>query len=186
MSGFLSFFLPAPGSAAWLPCRWESRGRAVARWRGNPLRSCSCSAGPWPMVGGGWVRARQAMARKAGAFWQTNLLVGLNAECLEADATERRYTSAILIQKNGQVAGRYDKIHCVAFGEYVPLRDWIPWMKKLAPYDFDYSITPGQHFTRFALGNYHFGVVICYEDTDPTLARQYVHSSNGEPLADFL
>ncbi|HEV3115871.1 MAG TPA: apolipoprotein N-acyltransferase [Gemmataceae bacterium] len=118
--------------------------------------------------------------------WRTSLLLGMNTYVLDADGREHRYNSAVMARRGGRVAGRYDKMHCVPFGEYVPLRDWIPWMNKLAPYDFDYSITPGQRFTRFPLGNYHFGVVICYEDTDPTLARQYVHADNGEPPADFL
>src|SRR5260370_39296723 len=59
-------------------------------------------------------------------------------------------------------------------------------MNKLAPYDFDYSITPGTVQTRFRLGKHHFGVFICYEDTDPYLARQYVRQDGGEPTADFL
>ena len=41
--------------------------------------------------------------------------------------------------------GRYDKIHCVPFGEYVPLRDIFPWMQAFAPYDDqDYSVSPGR------------------------------------------
>jgi apolipoprotein N-acyltransferase len=76
-------------------------------------------------------------------------------------------------------------MHRVPFGEYVPLRDWLPWMNAFAPYDFDYSIRAGEHFTRFPLGAYRFGVVICYEDTDPYLARQYVRPGD-EPAVDFL
>ncbi len=77
-------------------------------------------------------------------------------------------------------------MHRVPFGEYVPLRDWLPWMNTLAPYDFDYSISAGREFTRFPLGPYHFGVVICYEDTDPDLARQYVRPDENQPTVDFL
>ena len=36
---------------------------------------------------------------------------------------------------------------------------------------------------RFPLRGSHFGVLICYEDTNPYLARQYVRE---EPKADFL
>jgi len=129
---------------------------------------------------------RQEVARQAAERWKTNLLLGLTAENLGTDARIRRYNSAVLVKKDAAEAGRYDKIHCVPFGEYVPLRDWLPWMNALAPYDFDYSITPGEQQTRFPLGDYHFGVIICYEDTDPYLARQYVRASADGPSVDFL
>src|SRR5262249_10872240 len=97
----------------------------------------------------------------------------------------RRYNSAVLIDANGKTRGRYDKIHRVPFGEYVPLRDWLPWMNAFAPYDFDYSVSAGERFTRLESGPYLFGVQICYEDTDPSLARHYaVREGEDEPV-DF-
>jgi apolipoprotein N-acyltransferase len=90
---------------------------------------------------------------------------------------------------DGRLLGRYDKSHLVVFGEYVPLRDWLPFMNKLAPYDFDYSVTPGESFTRFALPHRGrellFGVVICFEDTDPDLSQPYA-GSDRQPAVDFL
>ncbi len=59
-------------------------------------------------------------------------------------------------------------------------------MNYFAPYDFDYSLRAGTKLTRFALGNYHFGVVICFEDTDPFLARRYVRQEDDGPPVDFL
>lgn len=131
-------------------------------------------------------RESQELARLIAAEWQTNVLLGLNSERLEADGRTSRFNSALLILPDAQVAGRYDKIHRVPFGEYVPLRDWLPWMDTFAPYDFDYSIRPGERLTRLPLGKHHFGVLICYEDTDPALARQYGRGDHGEPAADFL
>jgi apolipoprotein N-acyltransferase len=131
-------------------------------------------------------RERRETAEYVADKWRTNVLLGVKTDVLEADRRERQYNSAVLIQANGQAGGRYDKVHCVPFGEYVPLRDWLPWLNKFAPYDYDYSITPGKQFTRFPLNRYHFGVIICYEDTDPTLARQYVRSAEAGPVADFL
>jgi apolipoprotein N-acyltransferase len=59
-------------------------------------------------------------------------------------------------------------------------------MNWFAPYDFDYSIQEGETFTRFALDKYRFGVLICFEDTDPFLAPHYVREeSDGKPV-DFL
>jgi apolipoprotein N-acyltransferase len=84
-------------------------------------------------------------------------------------------------------AGRYDKMHLVPFGEYVPLGEWLPFMRRFTPYEQGYECKPGEHWTRFKLTardgrKFTFGCLICYEDSDPYLARQYVAS---EPV-DFL
>jgi apolipoprotein N-acyltransferase len=111
----------------------------------------------------------------------SNILLGINLHEENAEPW-RRYNSAILLAGNN-VVERYDKIHRVPFGEYVPFRDWLPFLKHLVPYDFDYSIRPGTRLTRFPLHDLRFGVLICYEDTDPSMAIRYVKSS---PAADFL
>ncbi len=141
--------------------------------------------------GGGPTANSLAMAKDMAARWHSHLLVGMNAATLTADGRSHRYNTAILIDRQGKVAGRYDKIHRVPFGEYVPFRDWLPWMNKLAPYDFDYSVWPGQVHTRFPLvdsatdRHFTFGVLICYEDADAEVARPY-GGGDGEAPADFL
>jgi apolipoprotein N-acyltransferase len=131
-----------------------------------------------------WADETRQMARNAPRLWPTNILMGMNSSVLGADLKSRRYNSSVLILKSGQAAGRYDKMHLVPFGEYLPFKDTLPLMSWLSPYDFDYSVTPGAQQTRFELGDYRFGMVICYEDSDPYLARQYVR--DGKPKVDFL
>lgn len=118
--------------------------------------------------------------------WGSHVLMGMNARVWpnETDMGQR-YNSAVLVGPTGQYLGRYDKMHRVPFGEYVPFRESLPWMNHLAPYDFDYSVSPGEQFTRLPLGKYTFGVIICYEATDPQLAREYVNPAQGAPV-DFL
>ncbi|HZV07789.1 MAG TPA: apolipoprotein N-acyltransferase [Gemmataceae bacterium] len=131
------------------------------------------------------------MAEDMATNWQTNLLVGMNGSTVGADKVPHRYNTAILINRQGKAAGRYDKIHRVPFGEYVPFRDWLPWMNYFAPYDFDYSVWPGEHHTRFPLADassgrlFRFGVLICYEDTDADVSRPYGGGDDEAP-ADFL
>jgi apolipoprotein N-acyltransferase len=58
-------------------------------------------------------------------------------------------------------------------------------MNAFAPYDFEYGVRAGEQWTRFPLGDLHFSVVICYEDTDSEVTRQFVNTETGRP-ADFL
>jgi apolipoprotein N-acyltransferase len=119
--------------------------------------------------------------------WHADLMPGLNTVILSPEGqVERRYNSAVLLRADGSADGRYDKIHRVPFGEYIPLRDWLPFMEWFSPYDFDYSITPGEGLTRFRLGKYHFGALICYEDTVSYLAREYALPDGDRPAANFL
>jgi apolipoprotein N-acyltransferase len=118
-------------------------------------------------------------------------LLGMNTNYLDAAGKPRNYNSALLLTRQGNVESRYDKMHRVPFGEYVPLRDWLPFMDWFAPYDYDYSIRSGEHFTRFELPadegkKYHFGVLICYEDTDHLLAKHYAVADDDGPPVDFL
>jgi apolipoprotein N-acyltransferase len=124
----------------------------------------------------------------AAADWKTNVLLGLSG--FEWDGkTEWRYNTAVLIGPDGAPGPRYDKIHLVPFGEYVPFRGTFPWLQAFTPYKGDYSCRPGESYTRFPLhvGNrtFTFGCLICYEDTDPYLARQYVRPGLADPV-DFL
>jgi apolipoprotein N-acyltransferase len=145
----------------------------------------------WPETSwlGGWRETRPgrpheltaANVRYMAGLAQTPQLIGANA-IVEFSGKPRSYNSAMLIDKEGRWLGRYDKIHRVPFGEYVPLGSSV--LRYFVPYDFDYAVTPGEQFTRFDLPGtrWRFGVVICYEDTDPAMATPYVE---GEPI-DFL
>jgi apolipoprotein N-acyltransferase len=128
----------------------------------------------------------EELVRLVSGRWKTDVLSGMNAVVATADGRERRYNSAVLVSADGSAYPRYDKIHCVPFGEYVPFRDWLPWMEVFSPYDFDYSVRPGERLTRFPAGQHHFGVLICYEDTVSYLARRYARPGGDGPAADFL
>jgi apolipoprotein N-acyltransferase len=139
----------------------------------------------------GLVRWQQRVQREA-LVSRTSVLLGIHVLELGLDDRKdlrvaERYSSALLLSPRGRVEARYDKIHRVPFGEYIPCKDWVPaWvMKKFNPYSYDYSIRPGEHFTRFPLGKYHLGVLICFEDTDPFMARRYLAPDDGPPV-DFL
>lgn len=126
----------------------------------------------------------QALLREIPKRSGIPLLVGVNLREWTSKDKAVRYNSAMFFGPSGATLGRYDKIHRVPFGEYIPLRDTLPFLGNFAPYDYDYSIEKGQEFDRLPIGKHHFGVLICYEDTDPPLSRAYVRP--GEKPADFL
>ncbi len=108
---------------------------------------------------------------------------------------KNQYNSAYLYNPEGkQDLDRYDKIHLVPFGEYIPFKKSVPWIYKiilaLSPYEYDYNLTPGEKYTRFTISDnghkYGFGVLICYEDTDPTVSRKLVLNENQPQKAYFL
>jgi apolipoprotein N-acyltransferase len=113
-------------------------------------------------------------------------LIGINGNDLDENGKHRRYNTALFLNAQGKVDGRFDKIHRVPFGEYVPLQDWLPFMKVFSVYDYDFGVQPGEKYTRFKLDKYHFGVLICYEDSDPFMARRYLTQSDDGPPVDFL
>lgn len=123
--------------------------------------------------------------RLAGKRWKTNVLLGVTARIRGIDGKEPEYNSAVLLAPDNRQVSRYDKMHRVPFGEYVPLKDHLPWMKRFAPYDFDYGVEAGTEWTSFPLDRYRFATVICYEDTDPDLARHYVGPEMEQPV-DFV
>lgn len=87
---------------------------------------------------------------------------------------KRQYNSAYLLDPTGHYVDRYDKIHLVPFGEYIPLREALPFLAEFVP--FDASLSPGERQTIFQMTKggktQKFGVLICYEDTDSELARR--------------
>lgn len=105
-----------------------------------------------------------------------------------------RYNSAFMYTPDGlQETSRYDKIHLVPFGEYIPFRESAPFVYRFfrffSPYDYDYSLTRGTEYTVFTVKEdgrqWRFGVLICYEDTDAYTARRMV-VENGKKKVDWL
>ncbi len=129
-----------------------------------------------------------------------HLVVGAHAADLVYDEQYNpvilhRYNSAFLYRSNGiQEPQRYDKIHLVPFGEYIPLRNLSKrlnqWLLKLTPYDYDYQLTHGTQHTIFEIEadkqKYRFGILICYEDTDAQVARRNTVDPSGKKMADWL
>jgi apolipoprotein N-acyltransferase len=121
------------------------------------------------------------LARRHGRW----ILLGADdAEPTDAAGDSRRvryYNSSFLVSPAGTLAATYRKQRLVAFGEYVPLSRWLPFLRWFTP--IPGGFTPGPGPVQFRLTNppAQTSVLICFEDIFPHLARRHVG-----PDTDFL
>lgn len=104
----------------------------------------------------------EALSREVGA----PLLVG------SVDGDRRGvYNSAFLLTGRG-ITAKYDKIHLVPFGEYVPLSGIIGFVRGWAEFISEFQAGTAPKVFREEPPS--FGVVICYEGIFPELFRRFV------------
>lgn len=84
----------------------------------------------------------------------------------------RYYNSAYLISPEMEVIGRYDKLHLVPFGEYVPMKTFLPFVSKLVEGIGDFST--GERVKILDMQGAKIGALICYEGVFPNLVRNTV------------
>ena len=84
------------------------------------------------------------------------------------------YNSAYLVAPDGTVAGKYDKVHLVPFGEYVPLKRWLPFLGKIVAQVGDFQA--GRRGNTIRGVGPRLGVQICFEIIFPMLSRALVQN----------
>ena len=115
-----------------------------------------------------WVGSVARHARKP-------LLLGaVSVDNPNAAAELWRNGAFVVDPKDGVSATGYAKRHLVPFGEYIPLRPVFGWLEKVVPIGGDFI--PGESASPLPVkaGNttVPVGVLICYEDLFPSLARE--------------
>ncbi len=90
--------------------------------------------------------------------------------------------SAFLLRPDGTLSGRYDKVHLVPYGEYVPLRSLFPFISKLVAGVGDFK--SGKGYYPLTIDEHRLGVLICYEGILPDAAREYKRR-NAELLVNI-
>jgi len=94
------------------------------------------------------------------------------------------FNSSIIIDNNGLIVGQYDKLHLVPFGEYIPLKKYLPFLETVVPIG---DINAGKEYALFKIPNQNlksqnkFAVLICFEDLFPELSCEFVRRK-----AEFL
>ncbi|WP_163337656.1 apolipoprotein N-acyltransferase [Desulfopila sp. IMCC35008] len=92
-----------------------------------------------------------------------------------ADIEKRQinyFNSAQLYLPDGSIAGSYYKSHLVPFGEYVPLKRFLPFLAPLVEAVGDFS--PGRIEGTLDFGNARIGVLICFESIFGDMGRKWV------------
>ncbi len=82
------------------------------------------------------------------------------------------HNSAFLLRPDGSEAGRYDKMHLVPWGEYVPMQTLFPFVNRLVTGIGDFK--PGTGIRLLQLKDTAIATLICYEIIFPNLTRQFV------------
>lgn len=82
------------------------------------------------------------------------------------------YNSASFFRADGTFAGRYDKMHLVPFGEYVPYKKLFFFAGNLLGDAGDFSA--GTQRSVFATDGHRVGTFICYESVFPDEVRRFV------------
>jgi apolipoprotein N-acyltransferase len=83
--------------------------------------------------------------------------------------------SAVMVDSDGRMVARYDKIRLLPFGEYVPIPRWIPGAQLIPTMVGDF--TPGSSYPILPLGsNVRAGVFICFESAFPEIARTFTRA----------
>ncbi|MGP8269686.1 MAG: apolipoprotein N-acyltransferase [Terracidiphilus sp.] len=108
---------------------------------------------------------------------QAPLVVGNIGWTYDAQAHQwNYYNSALVVDADGERVGRYDKIHLVPFGEYIPFQNWLTFARKLTGRVS--TFTRGTERNSFLLvnqnqENHRYGVFICYEAVFADEVRQF-------------
>ena len=98
------------------------------------------------------------------------------------DDEGRQSTSVLLLDGAGDLAGRYDKVHLVPFGEYVPFRSRLRWVSAIDQVPVDR--TPGEQIDTITTdgqiaGLPAIGTPICFENSFPDIPRAMVNDGAG-------
>jgi apolipoprotein N-acyltransferase len=122
-------------------------------------------------------RFRSAMEGIARADHAPIIVGNVGMDSDEAAQEYKIYNSASVVAADGQFVGRYDKIHLVPFGEYIPYRRLLFFAKQVTQTLTDMSTGTERKVFRIGSadgGAHRYGVFICYESVFGDEVRQFV------------
>jgi apolipoprotein N-acyltransferase len=158
---------------------------------GAPAASPNCPSAPalpdlmvWPESPAPFFeqdpRFQQAMAQVAQTDHAPIIVNGVGSDSSSTDRADDQnsidHVSAMVFSAQGNEIGRYDKIHLVPWGEYVPYPQIFFFAKKLTGRVAHF--TPGTERNIFLIANqnqekHRYGIFICYESVFADEVRHF-------------
>ncbi len=114
--------------------------------------------------------AVSALAKESGT-WVVASSIGITPAMHRGGENSQIFNSAALVNPQGEWVGRYDKVHLVPFGEYLPFPRLFAFAggltKEVGEFQAGASRIPLQ------AGDERLGISICYESLFPDEVRQF-------------
>lgn len=131
----------------------------------------------WPETALPFFPPGHPLTRSIGSFLQDEEVILLTgAPWFEREnATDENFkifNSSLLFNSNGEIVSMTAKSHLVPFGEYVPLKRYLPFIAPLVEGVGDFI--PGKIENPPACKNGRIGVLICFESIFPDISRKWV------------
>ena len=123
------------------------------------------SSTPFPFMDDVGGEAIRSLVRETGI----ELLLGSD---MIDHSTKSYYNAAFLVRKSGDIAGVYQKMHLVPFGEFVPLQQLLFFVGPLV--EQVGGFTPGAQMVALPTSHGLISTAICYEIVFPRLVRESV------------
>ncbi len=113
--------------------------------------------------------AVSALARQSGT-WMVAGAIGITSAMHSGGESSEIFNSAALVNPQGEWVGRYDKVHLVPFGEYLPFPRLLAFAGGLTKEVGEFQ--RGASRTPLEAGGERLGMFICYESIFPDEVRQ--------------
>ena len=95
---------------------------------------------------------------------------------MQEDGSYRFFGISVLVNPEGEVAGRYNKIFLIPFGENIPGSSWFPswaaWLREMIPNISEFEA--GQEFTAMPIGDVKISAPICFDGFSPEIIQKMV------------
>jgi apolipoprotein N-acyltransferase len=86
------------------------------------------------------------------------------------------FNSAYFLDRDGRETARYDKLHLVPFGEYVPLRKLFFFAESITKDVSDFH--PGSGYVTARLDGHPANAIICFEAVFPEISRRFARDGS--------
>lgn len=161
----------------WTPEKKEQTVATYVRLAEEVLDQRDTELVVWPETALPFYLQSDPLASRIAQFVIANniwLLTGTPAYTITGTHPDGRrdvdyFNAAVLIDAGGRLAGQYQKQHLVPFGEYVPLKKYMPFLSPLVVSVGDF--TAGQSSAPLVMGKIRMGVLVCFESIFPEIAR---------------